>query len=54
MISTPKKTDVARHFINKCRDPQNPHAYLKIQPIEQVSVKEESKSMIPFGTENHS
>ena len=34
---------VARHFTNKCWDPQNPHAFLKIQPIEQVSVKEESK-----------
>ena len=34
---------VARHFTNKCWYPQNPHAFLKIQPIEQVSVKEESK-----------
>ena len=34
---------IARHFTNKYRDPQNPHAFLKIQPIEQVSVKEESK-----------
>ena len=34
---------VTRHFTNKCRNPQNPHAFLKIQPNEQVSVKEESK-----------
>ena len=36
---------VACHFTNKCRDPQNLHAFLKKflkQPIEQVSVKEES------------
>ena len=31
------------HFTNKCQDPQNLHAFVKIQPIEQVSVKEESK-----------
>ena len=34
---------VARHFTNKCQDPQNPQAFLKIQPIEQVRVKEENK-----------
>ena len=28
---------------NKCPNPQNPHAFLKIQPIQQVRVKEESK-----------
>ena len=33
----------ARHFTNKCQDPQNPQAFLKIQPIEQISVKEENK-----------
>ena len=43
-INTKKdRCGVARHFTNKFRDPQNPHAFLKIQPIEQVSVKEESK-----------
>ena len=43
-INTKKdRCGVARHFTNKCRDPQNPHAFLKIQPIEQVRVKEESK-----------
>ena len=43
-INTKKdRCGVARHFSNKCRDPQNPHAFLKIQPIEQVSVKEENK-----------
>ena len=43
-INTKKeRCGVARHFTNKCWDPQNPHAFLKIQPIEQVSVKEESK-----------
>ena len=34
---------VARHFTNKCWEPQNPHSFLKIQPIEQVSVKEQGK-----------
>ena len=33
----------ARHFTNKCRNPQNPHTFLKIKPIEQVSVKAKSK-----------
>ena len=43
-ISTRKdRCRVARHFNNKYRGPQNPHAFLKIQPMEQVSVKEESK-----------
>ena len=42
---TPKKKrcGVARPFNNKCRDSQYPHAFLKIQPIQQVSVMEESK-----------
>ena len=34
---------VAFHFTNKCRDQENRHAFLKIQPIEQVSVKEHSE-----------
>ena len=34
---------VTRHSNDKCRDPQNHHTFLKIQPIEKVSVKEESK-----------
>ena len=34
---------IARSFTNKYQDPHNPHAFLKIQPTEQVSVKEESK-----------
>ena len=43
-INTKKdRCGVARHFTNKCRDPQNHHACLIIQPIEQLSVKEESK-----------
>ena len=43
-INTKKdRCGAARHFTNKCCDPQNPHAFLKIQSIEQVSVKEESK-----------
>ena len=43
-INTKKdRCGLARHFNNKFRDPQNRHAFLKIQPIEQVSVKEESK-----------
>ena len=41
-INTKKdRCGVARHFTNKYRDLQNPHAFLKIQPIEQVTVKEE-------------
>ena len=28
---------------NKCRHQQNPSAFLKIQPIEQISVEDESK-----------
>ena len=41
LISNTKmdRSGVARHFINKYQDPQNPHAFLKIQQIEQVSVK---------------
>ena len=43
-INTKKeRCGVARHFTNKCRNPQNPNAFLKIQPIEQVRVKEDSK-----------
>ena len=43
-ITTKKdRCGAARYFTNKCRDPQNPHAFLKIQPTEQVSVKEERK-----------
>ena len=38
-----KILSVARHFTIKCRDPPNPDAFLKIQPIEKVSVKEETK-----------
>ena len=33
----------ACHFTNKCQDPLDPHAFLKIQPIEQVCIKKESK-----------
>lgn len=48
---------VDRHFPNKCRDKQNYHVSLKIEPIEQVSVKEESKldhlGLKPFGTEKN-
>ena len=33
-INTKKdRCGVTRHFSFKCRDPQNPHAFLKIQPI---------------------
>ena len=32
-----------RHFNNKCRHPQNPNAFLKTQPIEQICVENESK-----------
>ena len=43
-VNTKKdRCGVAHHFTNKCLDPQNSHTFLKIQPIEQVSVKEESK-----------
>ena len=43
-INTKKdRCGVARHLTNKCRDPQNPHAFSKIQSIERVSAKEESK-----------
>ena len=43
-INTKKdRCRVARHFNNKCRDPQNPSAFLKIQPIEQICVEDESK-----------
>ena len=43
-INTKKdRSEVARHFTVKCRDQQNPYPVLKIQPIEQVSIKEESK-----------
>ena len=43
-INTKKdRCGVARHFNNKCRHPQNPTAFLKIQPIEQINVEEESK-----------
>ena len=34
---------VAPHFINKHRDTQNAHNFLKIQRIEQVSLKEDNK-----------
>ena len=46
----PKKDrcGVARHFTNKCRDPQNPHAFLKIQPTEQFSIKEESNICLSY------
>ena len=43
-INTKKdRCGVALHFTNKCQDPQNSHAFLKIKPIEQVSVKKERK-----------
>ena len=43
-INTKKdRCGVARHFTNKSRDPQNLHVFLKIQPIKQVSAKEEKK-----------
>ena len=43
-INTKKdRCGVAFHFTNKCRDQENRHAFLKIQPIEQVSVKEHSQ-----------
>ena len=43
-INTKKdRCGVAFHFTNKCRDQENRHAFLKIQPIEQVSVKEHSE-----------
>ena len=43
-INTKKdRCGVAFHFTNKCRDQENPHAFLKIQPIEQVSIKEDSE-----------
>ena len=31
--TTKNRCGVARHFTNKCRDPQSQHAFLKIQPI---------------------
>ena len=43
-INTKKdRCGVAFHFTNECRDQENRHAFLKIQPIEQVSVKEHSE-----------
>ena len=43
-INTKKdRCGVARHFNNKCQHPQNPSAFLKIQPIEQICVEDESK-----------
>ena len=43
-INTKKdRCGVARHFNNKCRHPQNPSAFLKIQPIEQICVEDRSK-----------
>ena len=55
VILTPKKKrcGVARPFNNKCRDSQYPHAFLKIQPIQQVSVMEESKLDDTFSTEKN-
>ena len=44
MNTKKERCGIVRHFTNKCRKPQNPHAFLKIQPIEQVSVKEEGKA----------
>ena len=43
-INTKKdRCGVARHFNNKCRHPQNPSAFLKIQPIQQICVEDERK-----------
>ena len=43
-INTKKdRCGVAHRFTNKCWDPQNSYAFIRIKPIEQVSVKEESK-----------
>ena len=43
-INTKKdRCGVARNFNNKCRHPQNTSAFLKIQPIEQMCVEDESK-----------
>ena len=43
-INTKKdRCGIARHFNDKCRHPQNPSAFLKIQPIEQICVEDESK-----------
>ena len=55
VILTPKKKrcGVARPFNNKCRDSQYPHAFLKIQPIQQFSVMEESKLDDTFGSEKN-
>ena len=43
-INTKKdRCGVARHFNNKCRHPQHPNVFLKIQPIEQICVEDENK-----------
>ena len=43
-INTKKdRCGVARHFNSKCQHPQNPSAFLKIQPIEKICIEEESK-----------
>ena len=34
IITKKDRCGVACHFTNKCQDPQNPHAFLKIQPTE--------------------
>ena len=43
-INTKKdRCGVVHHFNDKCRHPQNPSVFLKIQPIEQIRVEDESK-----------
>ena len=53
-INTKKdRCGVARHFNDKCQHPQNPSAFLKIQPIEQICVEDESQLDETPGTEKN-